>query len=151
MSAICDAYKKKVDVKLLYNSVHRKFNQLKTRCSWESQHPAEGILRPPIKQLGFRPVGEKRLDWGICPRWAGRQAPGWAAQENGKETRLWTIELVGVNMLQFCSVYNSLSHTTLSNKELCRSSLLCHRYDFACICRCICIMCLYSWSCLYNK
>ena len=38
-----------------------------------------------------------------------------------------------VNMLQFCSVSNSLSNTTLSNKvrgtyfskELCRSSLLC--------------------------
>ena len=27
MSAICDAHKKKVDVELLYNSVHRKFNQ----------------------------------------------------------------------------------------------------------------------------
>ena len=28
MSAICDAHKEKVDVELLYNSVHRKFNQL---------------------------------------------------------------------------------------------------------------------------
>ena len=28
MSAICDAHKKKVDVEQLYNSVHRKFNQL---------------------------------------------------------------------------------------------------------------------------
>ena len=41
---------------------------------------------------------------------------------------------VGVNMLQFCSVSNSLSHITLSikrevyySKELCRSSLLCRR------------------------
>ena len=41
----------------------------------------------------------------------------------------------GVNMLQFCSVSNSLSHTTLSikwevhfSKRLCRSSLLCRRY-----------------------
>ena len=57
---------------------------------------------------------------------------------------------VGVNMLQFCLVSNSLSHTTLSikwevyfSKELCRSSLLC-RYDSACICRCICIMWLYN-------
>ena len=48
---------------------------------------------------------------------------------------------VGVNMLQFCSVSNSFSHTTLSikwevyfSKELCRSSLLCRRYDYACIC-----------------
>ena len=62
MSAICDAHKKKVDVELLYNSVHRKFNQLETRCSRESQHPAEGALRPPIEQLGIRRVGDKMLD-----------------------------------------------------------------------------------------
>ena len=59
MSAICDAHKK-VDVELLYNSVHRKFNQLEWRCGREKQHPADW---PP-------------------------QAPGWAAQENGKETLL---------------------------------------------------------------
>ena len=64
MSAICDAHKKKVDVELLYNSMDRKFNQLETRCGRENQHP-------------------ERL---------GPQAPGWAAQENGKQTRLWPIE-----------------------------------------------------------
>ena len=104
MSAICDAHKKKVDVELLNNSVHKKFNQLVRRC-WIEEHVSEML---------------------------GPQVPGWAAQENGKETRLWPIEW-GVNMLQFCSVSNSLSHTTLSNKvrctyfskELCRSSLLC--------------------------
>ena len=49
-------------------------------------------------------------------------------------------------MLQFCSVSNSLSHTTRSikwevyfSKELCRSSLL-RRYDSACICICVCIV-----------
>ena len=61
MSAICDDHKKKVNVEQLYNSVHRKFNQLKIRCGRENQHP-------------------ERL---------GPQAPGWAAQENGKETLLW--------------------------------------------------------------
>ena len=61
MSEICDAHKKKVDVEQLYNSVHRKFNQLEIRCGRETQHPER--LRP--------------------------QAPGWAAQENGKETLLW--------------------------------------------------------------
>ncbi len=50
MSAICDAHKKTlVDVELLYNSVHRKFNQLETKCGRESQHPAEGALGPPIE------------------------------------------------------------------------------------------------------
>ena len=122
MSAICDAHKK-VGVELLYNSVHRKFNQLETRCGRESQHPAERTLRPPINQFGdqmgwrqdavekastqhpaegaikprlssleTRPVGrrcwiEEHVPERLCP-----QAPGWAAQENGKETRLWPIE-----------------------------------------------------------
>ena len=46
---------------------------------------------------------------------------------------------VRVNMLQYCSVSNFLSYTTLSNKvrdfskELCCSSLLCRRCDYACI------------------
>ena len=31
MSVICDANKKKMDVELLYNSVHRKFNKLEIR------------------------------------------------------------------------------------------------------------------------
>ena len=60
----CDAHKKKVGVELLYNSVHRKFNQLETRCGRESQHPAEWALKPPIEQLqlGIRRVGDKMLD-----------------------------------------------------------------------------------------
>ena len=59
MGAICDAHKKKVDVELLYNLVHKKFKELETRCGRESQHPAEGALRPPINQLGIRRVGDK--------------------------------------------------------------------------------------------
>ena len=50
----CDAHKKKVDVELLYNSVHGKLNQLETRYDRESQHPVEGASRPPINQLGIR-------------------------------------------------------------------------------------------------
>ncbi len=38
MSAICDVHKKKVDVKKLYNSVHRKFNQLEKKCDRENEH-----------------------------------------------------------------------------------------------------------------
>ena len=59
MSAICDAHKKKVGVELLYNSVHRKFNQLEIR--W---------------------VGEKMLEWEYVQERLGPQA-------NGKETWLW--------------------------------------------------------------
>ena len=84
MSAICDAHEKKVDVELYYNSVHRKFNLLETRCSRESQHPAEWALRPPSEQLEIRCGRENQQ-----PERLGPQVPGWAAQENGKETLLW--------------------------------------------------------------
>ena len=50
MSAICDAHKNKVDGELLYNSVHRKFNQLEIRCGKENQHPAEWTPRPQVEQ-----------------------------------------------------------------------------------------------------
>ena len=115
MSAICDAHKKKVDVQLLYNSVHRKFNQLEIRCGRENQHPER--LSP--------------------------QAPSWAAQENGKETPLWPIEWGSI----CCSSVQSPTPSHIQpfqikwevyfSKELCRWSLLCHRYDSACICVCI--------------
>ena len=61
-------------------------DKLEIRCGRENQHP-------------------ERL---------GPQAHSWASQENGKET-LMAIR-VGVNMLQFCSVSNSLSLTSLSIK-----------------------------------
>ena len=63
MGAICDAHKKKVDVEQLYNSVHKKFNQ-----------------------LVIRSVEEKMLDEEHFPERLGPQASSWAAQENGKET-----------------------------------------------------------------
>ena len=91
------------------------------------------------------------LDWGTYPREAG--PPGPRLSSPGEWERNAVIaNRVGVNMLQFCSVSNSLSHTTLSvkwevyfSKRLCRSSLLCRCYDSACM-----HMCLYSWSWLYN-
>ena len=109
-----------VDVELLYNSVHRKFKEfgdqtsLERRCDRESQHPAKGALRPPIN----RSLEIRELEKWCCreksTQQKGPQAPAWAAKENGKET-LMAIR-VRFNMLQFCSVSNSLSHTTLSNK-----------------------------------
>ena len=166
MSAICDAHKK-VGVELLYKSVHRKFNQLETRCGRESQHPAEGALRPPIESWGsdeleircgresqypaegalrspinqFGDQTSRREDAGMrtCPREAEPPGP--------RKRNAVMVNRVGVNMLQFCSVSNSLSHTTLSikwevyfSKRLCRSSLLCRRYDFTCICICVSIV-----------
>ncbi len=67
MSAICDV----VGVELLYNSVLRKSNQLETRCGRESQHPAEGALRPPINQFG------DQTSWRRCGRENQHQAE-WA-------------------------------------------------------------------------
>ena len=80
------------------------------------------------------------------PERLGPQAHVWAAQENGKETRLWPIEWG----LICCSSVRSPtpSHTqtfqikweVYFSKELCRSSLLCRRYDSTCRCICVCIV-----------
>ena len=58
MSAIWDAHKKKVDFELLYNTVHRKFNQLEIICGKENQLPGEWAPRPPVEQHGR--TGKKR-------------------------------------------------------------------------------------------
>ena len=88
------------------------------------------------------------LEWGPCPREAGPTGPR-LSSPGERERNTVMANRLGVNMLQFCSVSNSLSHTTLSikwevyfSKELYHSSLLCHRYDSACIC--ICSMWLYN-------
>ncbi len=55
----CDAHKKKVSVELIYNAVHRKFNQfgdqtswgsdeLEIRCGRENQHTERLGPRPPV-------------------------------------------------------------------------------------------------------
>ena len=115
MSTICDTQKEKVGIELLHNSVHRK----------------------------FKPVGDqtsRREDAGM----RNMSQRGWAPRPPVGQPRAIR---VGVNMLLFCSVSNSLSHTTFSikwevyfSKELCRSSLLCRRYDSACICIRVCIV-----------
>ena len=115
------------------------------------------------------PSGPRLISWGDQTSWredAGmrtclREAgpPGlWLSSPGEWERNAVIANRVGINMLQFCSVSNSLSHTTLSikwevyfSKNLCRPSLLYHHYDSACRCRCRCITCLYSWSWLYNN
>ena len=83
---------------------------LVTRCGRGSPHSAEWAPGPPVQQH----------------------------QENGKET-LMAIR-VGVNMLQFCSVSNSLSHATFQKKwevyfsKNCVARLHCVNMYFACIC-----------------
>ena len=140
MSSICDAHKKKVGVELLYNSVHRKFDQLEIRCSRENQDPR--LSSWSSDQLERSCWNEDHVSERLGP-----QAPSWAALENGKEKLLWPWEWGSI----CCSSVRSPtpSHSkTFSNpfepfqikwevyfsKELCRSSLLCRRYDSACIC-----------------
>ena len=62
-------------VELLYNAVHRKFNQFRDQTSWRSD------------ELEIRCGRENQHSEKLGP-----QAPGCAAQENGKETLLWPIE-----------------------------------------------------------
>ena len=64
----CDAHKKQGAVKLLYNSVMTG-SQYRDQTRWWQ----DAVEKASIQQIG-------------------PQAPGWAAQENGKETRLWPIE-----------------------------------------------------------
>ena len=110
-------------------------DQLETRCGREDQHSAEWALRPPIEQFGDQTSWRQdavektstQRGWTPGPRLS---SPG------ERERNAVMANRVGVNMLQFSSISNSLSHTTLSNKvrgiffkELCRSSLLCRCYD----------------------
>ena len=81
MSAICDAHKKKVGVELLYNSVKTgsqavwRPDQLETRCGRESQHPAEGALRPLINQFGDQTSWREDAGMRKCPGEAGPPDP----------------------------------------------------------------------------
>ena len=88
-------------------------NQLEIRCCRENQHPAEWALRTPSEQ--FRSVGEKMLEWGPCSREAGPSGPRLSSPGERERNAVMAIR-VGVNMLQFCSVSNPLSHTTPFNK-----------------------------------
>ena len=103
-----------VGVELLYNSVHRKFNQFGDQESWRNDAVEKTA---PSRELG---------SW----------ASSWAALENEKYTLLCLEEMGRSICGSLCSVSNSLSHSTLSikwevyfSKRLSRSLLLCRRYD----------------------
>ena len=63
----------------------------------------------------FKSVGEKMLEWRPCHREAGPSGPRLSSPGERERNAVMAIR-VGVNMLQFCSASNSLSHTTLSIK-----------------------------------
>ena len=136
MSAICDAHKKNVDVEQLYNSVHRKFNQLEIKCGREKPAPSRAVA-----------VGEKMLEWEHVPGgWAPRP-PVEQPRRTGKK-HCYGHESGGQYVAVLFGLQLPLTVKPLSNpfepfqikweryiflKELCRSSLLCRRYDSACI------------------
>ena len=118
----CDAHKKKVGVNYYItqctgNSSSWGSDELGIRRVWRSD------------QLERRYWIEEHVPERLGPRLS---SPGERERNAAMANR------VGVNRLQFCSVFNSLSHTTLSikwevyfSKELYSSSLLCCRYAFA--------------------
>ena len=104
-------------IELLYNSVHSKFKEF-----WRPERWRNNAVEKTAPSREMSP-----------------QASSWAAQENGKET-LMAIR-VGVNMLQFCSVSNSLSCTTLSIKwevYFSKNCIVCHY--------CVVVMILHAYE-----
>ena len=68
-----------------------------------------------LSEQEIQSVGDKMLDRGTCPRDAGPPGPR-LSSPGERERNAVMANRVAVNMLLFCSVSNSLSHTTLSNK-----------------------------------
>ena len=69
-----------------YNWVHRKFNQLVKDAVEKASTQQRKPLGPRLRSLEIKRVRDKWRSRKPAPREAGPQAPGWAAQENGKET-----------------------------------------------------------------
>ena len=90
-------------------------DELETRCGRESHHPAEGALWTPDWVGDQTSRKQDVVERTALSRKLGPRASGWAALENEKDTTLMAIT-VGVNILQFCSVCNSLSHATFQIK-----------------------------------
>ena len=105
--------------------------ELETRCGRESHTRLKGPSGPPdwigdqrrrrqdvVGKATPGRRGPRDLRWSFgdplvtsCSRESQQSGPrpsGWAAPENEKDTTLTAIR-VGVNILQFCSVSNSLS------------------------------------------
>ena len=150
MSVICDAHKKKVGVELLYNSVHRKFDQLEKRCSREKQLAAEGALRTPDWAVGDQTswredAGMRNMSqrgWAPRPpveqpRRTGKKC--YYGHKSGGQYAAVLFSLQPSHSKTFSSPFEpfQIKWEVYFSKELCRSSLLCGRYDSACICVCI--------------
>ena len=82
-------------------------DELEPRCGRESNQPAEGAVGTPGGVWGPDQLVIRRS------RESQQSGPPVEHQENKKDTTLMAIR-VGVNILQFCSVFNSLSHANLA-------------------------------------
>ena len=125
-------------VKQLYNSVHRKFDQLEKKCGRENQHSAEGALRPPIEQLQRRCWNEEHVPERPVeqPRRTGKKRC-YGHKSGGQYVAvLFSLQLTSHTVKPF----EPFEIKVYFSKELCRSSLLCRRYDSAYICICVCIV-----------
>ena len=79
-----------VGVELLYNSVHRKFNESWRNDAVEKTAPSRrGPRDPRLSSRGSDELEIRCSRENQHPEKLGPQAPGWVAQENGKETLLW--------------------------------------------------------------
>ena len=89
---------RRVDVKLLYNPGDRKIRSVGDKISWRSDAVEKtctqqrGLSGPRLSswssgQLERRCWNEEHDPESLGP--LGPLAPGWVAQENGKETLLW--------------------------------------------------------------
>ena len=82
-------------------------------CYSENSTQQKGSLEPPIEQFG----DQKSWRNDAVEKTALSRELGLQLSSPGEQERNAVMAIrVGVNMLQFCSVSNSLSHTTLSNK-----------------------------------
>ena len=84
-------------------------DELETRSGRESHHPEKGTLGTPDGVWGPDQLVIR------CSRESQQSGPQVEHQENEKDTTLMAIR-VGVNILQFCSISNSLSHANLAIK-----------------------------------
>ena len=126
-------------------SVSWRSDELETRYSRESHHPAEGPLGPPI-EFG----DQTRLCAGMrtCPREAG--PPGPLLSSRGERDRERHTAMSGgdkeVNMLPFCSISSSLSHPNLSNKV---RGIFLRTVSLVFIIASICILHVYDYICIF--
>ena len=75
MSAICDAHQKKVGVELLYNSVHRKFNQFGDQTSWRQ----DAVEKASTQQR--EPSSPRLISWG------SDELENWWCRENSTQQK----------------------------------------------------------------